>query len=75
MLTLIELQKVLSDRLEGVLESDKMPESDRFDYIQQTDSILAVTKQMIGNANIILKYEDKRSAGISEDKINKIVGE
>jgi hypothetical protein len=52
-----------------------LTDSERFDYDEQTDQILAISKQLIGNASTILKYENNRAAGISEDKINKIVGE
>lgn len=75
MTTLMQLQDILSDRLTGTLNNSKMSDAERFDYNQQTDEIIAISKQLIGNANTILKFEDKRSAGISEDKINKIVGE
>lgn len=75
MVTLMQLQEVLSDRLNATLKSDEMSESDRYDFTQQTDDIIAISKQLIGNANTILKYEDKRSGGISDDKITKIVGE
>ena len=75
MTTLMQLQDILSARLEGTLDNHNMTDSERFDYDSQTDEILAISKQLIGNANTILKYEDKRAAGISDDKITKIVGE
>lgn len=75
MITLMQLQEVLSDRLTATLKSGEMSDSDRFDFDQQTSEVIAISKQLIGNANTILKYEDKRAAGISDDKITKIVGE
>ena len=75
MITLMQLQEVLSDRLDATLKSGKMSDSERFDFSQQTDDIIAISKQLIGNANTILKYENKRATGISAAKITKIVGE
>ena len=75
MTTLMQLQAILSDRLTGTLDNHNLTDSERFDYDSQTDQILAISKQLIGNASTILKYENNRAAGISEDKINKIVGE
>ena len=75
MTTLMQLQEILSSRLTGTLDNHNLADSERFDYDEQTDEILAISKQLIGNANTILKYENNRASGISEDKINKIVGE
>lgn len=55
-MTLIELQKVLGDRVEVCLQKDFTPEQ-RQEENEQTALILGVAKQMINNGDLILRTE------------------
>lgn len=55
-MTLIELQKVLGDRVEVCLQKDFTPEQ-RQEENEQTALIMGVAKQMIDNGDLILRTE------------------
>jgi len=55
-MTLIELQKVLGDRVEVCLRNDFTPE-ERQEENEQTSLIMGVAKQMINNGDLILRAE------------------
>lgn len=55
-MTLIELQKVLGDRVEVCLQKDFTPEQ-RQEENEQTALIMGVAKQMINNGDLILRTE------------------
>lgn len=55
-MTLIELQKVLGDRVEVCLRSDMTPE-ERQEENEQSALIVGLAKQMINNGDLILRTE------------------
>lgn len=55
-MTLIELQKVLGDRIEVCLKSDMSPE-ERQEENEQSALIVGLAKQMINNGDLILRTE------------------
>ena len=55
-MTLIELQKVLGDRIEVCLKSDMTPE-ERQEENEQSALIIGLAKQMINNGDLILRTE------------------
>lgn len=55
-MTLIELQKVLGDRIEVCLKSDMTPE-ERQEENEQSTLIVGLAKQMINNGDLILRTE------------------
>lgn len=55
-MTLIELQKVLGDRVEVCLRSD-MPPEERQEENEQSALIVGLAKQMINNGDLILRTE------------------
>lgn len=55
-MTLIELQKVLGDRIEVCLKSDITPE-ERQEENEQSALIVGLAKQMINNGDLILRTE------------------
>lgn len=55
-MTLIELQKVLGDRVEVCLRSDMSPE-ERQEENEQSVLIVGLAKQMINNGDLILRTE------------------
>lgn len=55
-MTLIELQKVLGDRIAVALDNNRTLE-ERENDITQSNVILNIAKQMINNGNLILNIE------------------
>lgn len=55
-MTLIELQKVLGDRIGVCLRSDMSPE-ERQEENEQSALIVGLAKQMINNGDLILRTE------------------
>lgn len=55
-MTLIELQKVLGDRVEVCLRSDMSPE-ERQEENERSALIVGLAKQMINNGDLILRTE------------------
>ena len=55
-MTLIELQKVLGDRVEVCLRNDMSPE-ERQEENEQSALIVGLAKQMINNGDLILRTE------------------
>ena len=70
-MTLIELQKILGDTIQSLTKSDNDPEGmetakTRAEYIAK------IAKQMINNADVILRTDKMCNENA---RINKIVGE
>lgn len=55
-MTLIELQKVLGDRIEVTLKNDLTPEERQMENEQST-LVVGLAKQMINNGDLILRTE------------------
>ncbi len=55
-MTLIELQKVLGDRVEVTLKTDLSPE-ERQQENEQSHIVIGLAKQMINNGDLILRTE------------------
>lgn len=55
-MTLVELQKVLGDRIEVTLRQDLTPE-ERQTENEQSALIMGIAKQMINNGDLILRTE------------------
>ena len=55
-MTLIELQKILGDRIEVCLRKDFTPEK-RQEENEQSSLIMDIAKQMINNGDLILRTE------------------
>ena len=55
-MTLIELQKVMGDRVEITLKEDVTPEERQQDN-EQTALVIGLAKQMINNGDLILRTE------------------
>ena len=68
-MTLIELQKVLGDRINVTL-SDMTPEQKKIEN-EKTALVIGVAKQMVGNANTILKAT---KAGTESKELREVIG-
>jgi hypothetical protein len=55
-MTLVELHKVMGDRIEVTLRDDLTPEERTIEN-EQTRIIIGTAKQMINNGKLILEYE------------------
>lgn len=55
-MTLVELHKVMGDRIEVTL-SDNLTQEQREIENEQTKIVIGVAKQMINNGKLILEYE------------------
>jgi len=73
-MTLVELQKVLGDRIEVALD-DTLTEDARAIEVERSEIIARMAKQMINNADIVLRTDKLRSEGkLVDSAIGKIVG-
>lgn len=55
-MTLVELHKVMGDRINITLKEDLTPEERTIEN-EQTQIIISTAKQMINNGKLILEYE------------------
>lgn len=73
-MTLLELQKVLGDRIEKA-KDNTLTDEENIKEIQTSEIIARLAKQMINNADIILRTDKMRETqGIKSTAISKVVG-
>ena len=74
-MTLIELQKILGERVTIALDS-AMSTEDNAKESEKSEIIARMAKQMINNADIILRTDKLRAEGkLINSAITKIVGD
>lgn len=74
-MTLVELQKVLGDRVTIALDSN-FTEEESAKENEKSEIIARMAKQMINNADIILRTDKLRAEGkLTNSAITKIVGD
>jgi hypothetical protein len=75
-MTLLELQKVLGDRINVTLREDLSPE-ERQTENEQSALIMNIGKQMINNADLILRYEklEAQTKCLNNSRLPKLIGE
>lgn len=74
-MTLTNLQKVLGEQIE-IISDLKMDEEERQEAYQKADMISRLAKQMINNADIILRTDKLAGEGkIQNSTIQKVVGD
>lgn len=74
-MTLIELQGVLGQRISIAID-DSISAEDMVGENEKSDIIARLAKQMINNADIVLRTDKLRSEGkLTNSAISKIVGE
>lgn len=74
-MTLVNLQKVLGEQVELISDLE-MDDEDRKKAYEKADVIARLAKQMINNADIILRTDKLAGEGkISGSTIQKVVGE
>jgi len=75
-MTLLELQQVLGDRIRVTLKDDLSPE-ERQTENEQSALIMNIGKQMINNADLILRYEklQAQTKNLAESRMTAVIGE
>ena len=75
-MTLLELQQVLGDRIRVTLNEDLSPEERQIEN-EQSALIMNIGKQMINNADLILRYEklQAQTKNLAESRMTAVIGE
>ena len=75
MMTLMDLQKVLGDRIEVTLKDDLSPEERQVEN-EQSALIMNIGKQMINNGDLILRYEklQAQTKNLRESRLEALIG-
>ena len=75
-MTLLELQQVLGDRIRVTLNDDLSPEERQIEN-EQSALIMNIEKQMINNADLILRYEklQAQTKNLAESRMTAVIGE
>ena len=74
-MTLLELQKILGERINIAMDENMKPQ-DRLKANQQSEIISKLAKQMINNADVVLRTNKLQDEGkVKNSQIIKMVGE
>lgn len=75
-MTLMELQGILGERIKITLKEDMTPEERQIEN-EQSALIMNIGKQMINNADLILRFEklQAQTKNLKESRLNAIIGE
>lgn len=75
MMTLMDLQKVLGDRIEVTLKEGLTPEERQVEN-EQSALIMNIGKQMINNGDLILRYEklQAQTKNLRESRLEALIG-
>lgn len=74
-MTLLELQKVLGERI-AITNDLAMGDEERKKEMEKSDMIARLAKQMINNADVILRTDKLVAEGkLRDSTIEKVVGE
>lgn len=74
-MTLLELQNILGKHIEAIDREDMLPEQRKEEY-QKSESVARLAKQMINNADVVLRTDKLIAEGklLKGNTISKIVG-
>lgn len=75
-MTLMELQDIFGSRIRVALREDLTPEQ-RKEENEQTNLILEAGRQMINNADIVMRHETllAKCKDLKESRMNDLIGE
>ena len=75
-MTLMELQKILGDRIDVTLKKDMTPEERQIEN-EQSALIMNLGKQMINNGDLILRTEKlmAQTKSLTDSRMIKLIGE
>lgn len=76
MMNLLELQDILGERIAKTVEKGLTPEERQIEN-EQSALIMGIGKQMINNADLILRYEklQAQTKSLNQSRLIKIIGE
>lgn len=76
-MTLMELQDIFGQRIRKTLNSDGLSKEEKEVEYEQTRLVLDLGKQMINNADIVMRREQllAKTNNLSTSKIDDIIGE
>lgn len=73
-MTNIELQKILGERIRATLKVDQLTDEARKIEMEKSDMVSRLAKQMINNADVILRTDKLVSEGkLQQSNIQKIM--
>lgn len=74
-MTLLELQDILGQRINVTLKEDLTPEERQVEN-EESALIMNIGKQMINNADLILRFEklQAQTKALSDSRMEKIIG-
>ena len=73
-MTLIELQKILGDRIRIAIDKT-LSQEERRKEAEISQTIASLAKQMINNADIVIRADKLRAEGkVQNDNISKMIG-
>ena len=73
-MTLIELQKILGDRIRIAVDKT-LSQEERRKEAEISQTIASLAKQMINNADIVIRADRLRAEGkVQNDNISKMIG-
>ncbi|MBR2555710.1 MAG: hypothetical protein IKE94_12685 [Aeriscardovia sp.] len=74
-MTLLELQNILGERIKIAMDETMKPQ-DRIKANEQSEIIARLAKQMINNADVVLRTNKLQDEGkVRNSQISKMVGE
>ena len=75
-MTLMELQGILGERIKVTLKDDLTPEERQMEN-EQSALIMGIAKQMINNADLVLRFEklQAQTKNLKQSRMNSIIGD
>lgn len=75
-MTLMELQGILGERIKVTLKDNLTPEERQMEN-EQSALIMGIAKQMINNADLVLRYEklQAQTKNLKQSRMNNIIGD
>ena len=75
-MTILELQKILGDRIRITLSDDLTTEQRKIEN-EQSALVMNIGKQMINAADLVLRHEtnEVKSKSLTNSKMSKVIGE
>lgn len=75
-MTILELQKILGERIRITLSDDLTPEQRKIEN-EQSALVMNMGKQLINGADLVLRYEtlEAKSKSLTNSNMSKVIGE
>ena len=75
-MTILELQKILGERIRITLSDDLTPEQRKIEN-EQSALVMNLGKQLINGADLVLRHEtlEAKSKSLTKSNMSKVIGE